>query len=128
MKTQRLSVEARPSANGYFQLADFAYRAGQVEAGDRAAKEAVRRTPSDQRNTVRSLIKDTKKQGAEFAKALEEAKKAERQQQKAGGEARRARPELRPPARDRRDGAAAPRRSGEARPAPLPIIAARKLT
>ena len=40
----------------------------------------------DQRNTVRSLIKDTKKQGAQFAKALEEAKKAERQQQKAGGE------------------------------------------
>jgi tetratricopeptide (TPR) repeat protein len=86
VETQRLSVESRPSANGYFQLADFAYRAGQVEAGDRAAKEAVRRTPSDQRNTVRSLIKDTKKSGAEFAKALEEAKKAERQQQKAGGE------------------------------------------
>jgi tetratricopeptide (TPR) repeat protein len=86
VKTQRLSVEARPSANGYFQLADFAYRAGQVDAGDRAAKEAVRRTPSDQRNTVRSLIKDTKKSGAQFAKALEEAKKAEREQQKAGGE------------------------------------------
>jgi tetratricopeptide (TPR) repeat protein len=84
VETQGLSVESRPSANGYFQLADFAYRAGQVEAGDRAAKEAVRRTPSDQRNTVRSLIKDTKKQGAEFAKALEEAKKAERQQQKSG--------------------------------------------
>jgi tetratricopeptide (TPR) repeat protein len=86
VKTQTLSVKSRPSANAYFQLADFAYRAGQVKAGDRAAKEAVRRTPSDQRNTVRSLIKDTKKQGAEFAKALKEAKKAERQQQKAGGE------------------------------------------
>lgn len=84
VETQGLSVESRPSANGYFQLADFAYRAGKVEAGDRAAKEAVRRTPSDQRNTVRSLIKDTKKQGAEFAKALKEAKKAERQQQKTG--------------------------------------------
>ena len=87
VKSQRLSVEARPSANGYFQLADFAYRAEQVEAGDRAAKEAVRRTPPDQRNTVRSTIKNTKKEGAEFAKALAEAKKAERQQQKAGGEA-----------------------------------------
>jgi tetratricopeptide (TPR) repeat protein len=86
VRAQERSVESRPSANGYFQLADVAYRAGQVEAGDRAAKEAVRRTPSDQRNTVRSLIKDTKKQGAEFAKALEEAKKAEREQQKAGGE------------------------------------------
>lgn len=87
VETQRISVEARPSANGYFQLADIAYRAGQVEAGDRAAKEAVKRTPSDQRNTVRSLIKDTKKEGTRFAKALEEARKAERQQQKAGGEA-----------------------------------------
>jgi tetratricopeptide (TPR) repeat protein len=84
VETQALSVKSRPSANGYFQLADFAYRAGQVETGDEAAKEAVQRTPSDQRNTVRSLIKDTKKQGAEFAKALEEAKKAERQQQKSG--------------------------------------------
>ena len=46
VETQALSVKARPSANGYFQLADFAYRAGQVETGDRAAKEAVRRTPS----------------------------------------------------------------------------------
>jgi len=84
VETQRLSVESRPSSNGYFQLADFAYRAGQVEAGDRAAKEAVRRTPSDQRNTVRSLIEDTKKAGAEFAKALEEAEKAEREQQRSG--------------------------------------------
>jgi hypothetical protein len=82
--TQTLSVKSRPSANAYFQLADFAYRAGQVKTGDRAAKEAVRRTPSDQRNTVRSLIKDTKKAGAQFAKALKDAKKAEREQQKSG--------------------------------------------
>ena len=69
-------MKSRPSANGYFQLADFAYRAGQVKTGDRAAEEAVRRTPPDQRNTVRSLIKDTKKQGAQFAEALKKAKKA----------------------------------------------------
>jgi tetratricopeptide (TPR) repeat protein len=85
VETQELSVESRPSANGYFQLADFAYRAGQVKAGDRAAEEAVARTPRDQRNTVRSLIKDTKKQGAEFAKALKEAEKAQREQQRQGG-------------------------------------------
>jgi hypothetical protein len=86
VKTQDLSVKARPSANGYFQLADFAYRAGQVKTGDRAAKEAIRRTPSDQRNTVRSLIKDTKKEGTRFAKALKEAKKEQRKQQRQGGE------------------------------------------
>jgi tetratricopeptide (TPR) repeat protein len=86
VETQELSAKSRPSANAYFQLADFAYRAGQVEAGDKAAQEAVRRTPRDQRNTVRSLIKDTKKQGAQFAKALAEAKKEQRKQQRQGGE------------------------------------------
>jgi tetratricopeptide (TPR) repeat protein len=85
VETQTLSVESRPSANGYFQLADFAYRAGQVETGDKAAKEAIQRTPRDQRNTVRSLINDTKKQGARLAKALKEAERAQRQQQRQGG-------------------------------------------
>ena len=86
VETQELSVEARPSANGYFQLADFAYRAGQVETGDRAAEEAVSRTPRDQRNTVRALIRDTKREGARFAKALAEARKEQREQQRASGE------------------------------------------
>jgi tetratricopeptide (TPR) repeat protein len=86
VRTQKLSVEARPSANGYFQLADFAYRAGRVKTGDQAAKEAVRRTPPDQRNTVRSLIKDTKKQDARFAKALEQAKKEQAKQQRQGAQ------------------------------------------
>ena len=81
VETQSLSVKARPSANSYFQLADFAYRAGRVKRGDRAAKEALKRTPRDQRNTVRSLVKDTKKQDAAFAKALKAAKK---QQKKSG--------------------------------------------
>jgi tetratricopeptide (TPR) repeat protein len=85
VETQELSVKARPSANGYFQLADFAFRAGQVKTGDRAGEEAVRRTPRDQRNTVRALIKDTKKQGAEFAEALKKAKKEQRKQQREGG-------------------------------------------
>jgi tetratricopeptide (TPR) repeat protein len=87
VETQQLSVESRPSANGYFQLADFAYRASQVETGDKAAEEAIQRTPRDQRNTVRALIKDTKKQGAEFAKALKAAKKEQRQQQRESAQA-----------------------------------------
>ena len=86
VEIQQAVLEERPSPNGYFQLADFSYRAGQVEAGDRAAKEAVRQSPSDQRNTVRSLIKDLKKQGAGIAKAVEEAEKAQRQA-RAKGEA-----------------------------------------
>ena len=43
---QAASLETRPSPNGYFQLADFAYRADQVARGDRAAREAVRQTLS----------------------------------------------------------------------------------
>jgi tetratricopeptide (TPR) repeat protein len=81
---QQQSLETRPSANGYFQLADFAYRADQVERGDRAAKEAVRRTPSDQRNTVRSLISDLKKQGRQIAAAVKEAEKAQAEARKKG--------------------------------------------
>jgi tetratricopeptide (TPR) repeat protein len=84
VKVQELSVKTRPSANGYFQLADFAYRADNVEKGDAAAKEAVRRSPADQRNTVRSLIKDLKKQGAQIAKAVKEAEKARKQAGKGG--------------------------------------------
>ena len=81
---QESALKSRPSPNGYFQLADFAYRADQVEKGDAAAKEAVQRSPSDQRNTVRSLIKDLKKQGKQIAKAVDEAKKAQREQAKQG--------------------------------------------
>ena len=84
---QELSLEARPNnPNGYFQLADFAYRADQTDRGDRAAKEAVRRTPSDQRNTVRSLVADIKKQGKQIAAAVKEAEKAQREARKKGQE------------------------------------------
>jgi tetratricopeptide (TPR) repeat protein len=78
VRTQAQAMKVRPSANGYFQLADFAYRGGKVKQGDQAARKAIQLTPRDQRNTVRALIKDTKKQGAQLAKALKEAKKAER--------------------------------------------------
>jgi tetratricopeptide (TPR) repeat protein len=84
VRTQQMAVDARPSANGYFQLADFAYRAGRVEKGDEAAKEAVRRSPADQRNTVRSLVKDLKTQGSQVAKAVKEAKKAQKEAGKGG--------------------------------------------
>jgi tetratricopeptide (TPR) repeat protein len=86
VEAQELGLKERPSANGYFQLADFAYRADQVEKGDEAARKAVRSSPSDQRNTVRSLIGDLKKQGRQVAKLIEEQERAERQATKQGGE------------------------------------------
>jgi len=86
-KAQRVAVKERPSANSWFQLADFYYRAGNEKAGDKAAAEAVRRTPSDQRNSVRDLIKTSKKEGAQIAKAIVAQRKAAKAQGKKGTEA-----------------------------------------
>jgi tetratricopeptide (TPR) repeat protein len=88
VKTQQAVVRAKSNPNAWFQLADFAWRAGNVKLGDRAAAQAVKLTPADQRNTVRSLIKETKKQDAELAKALaQQRKEAEKQGKTARGEA-----------------------------------------
>ena len=43
-------------------------------------------SPSDQRNTVRSLIKDLKEQGAKVVKLIEQQEKAERQARRQGGQ------------------------------------------
>jgi tetratricopeptide (TPR) repeat protein len=86
-RIQELAAEASPNANSYFQLADFAFRADQVEKGNEAAREAVRRTPSDQRNTVRSLIKDLRSQGKQVAAAVEQAEKAREEAREKGDEA-----------------------------------------
>src|SRR5690242_11686946 len=67
VKTQAIAANVRPSANSYYQLAQFAYAAGQVSQGDTAAAEAVRRTPKDLRNSVRAQVKEIKKQGAQLA-------------------------------------------------------------
>jgi tetratricopeptide (TPR) repeat protein len=79
IRAQELSVKSRPSANGYFQLADLAYRGDQVKKGDAASREAVRRTPADLRNNVRAQIEELKRQGRQIARALAEAEKAERE-------------------------------------------------
>ena len=53
-----------------------------MKTGDAAAAESVRLTPSDQRNTVRDLIKHAKKQGAQLVKAIKEQEKASEQASK----------------------------------------------
>jgi tetratricopeptide (TPR) repeat protein len=82
VKTQAISARAKPNPNAYFQLADFAYRAGDVKTGDRAGRKALRLTPSDQRNSVKDLLKQSKKQGAQIAKAVAQAKKQAKKQNK----------------------------------------------
>jgi tetratricopeptide (TPR) repeat protein len=78
VKTQALAAKGRPSANSYYQLAQFAYAGGEVRKGDAAGAEAVRRTPKDLRNSVIAQVKDIKKQGAQLAKAIKAQQKAQK--------------------------------------------------
>jgi hypothetical protein len=61
-------ADARPSAQTFYQLAYFAYAAGQQRKGDLAARQAVERAPKDQRAQVQSRIDDLLRQ-------IEEAKR-----------------------------------------------------
>jgi tetratricopeptide (TPR) repeat protein len=86
-EAQEIFAEARPSPNSYFSLAAIRYQIGRIGQGDRAAEEAVRRTPKDQRNVVRSQLEEVRKEGL---KAKRELKKSEEQAAKAAREARKA--------------------------------------
>jgi hypothetical protein len=81
-------AEQRPSPSSYFNVAAIAYQIGQIGKGDRASKEAVRRTPKDQRNTVRAQLDDAKKQGLKAKRQIkqskEQAKRAAKQAAKSG--------------------------------------------
>jgi tetratricopeptide (TPR) repeat protein len=80
---QRLAVRDNPTANSWFQLAEFAFRAGNEKLGERAGEKAARLTPTDQRNNVRDLVDRSRTQGREIAKAIAEQEKAAK---KEGGE------------------------------------------
>ena len=56
-------AEARPSAQTFYQLALFAYEAGQTRKGDLAGKRAIELAPKDQRAAVKAQIDAAKKQG-----------------------------------------------------------------
>jgi tetratricopeptide (TPR) repeat protein len=86
-EAQEIFAEARPSPNSYFSLAAIRYQIGRIGQGDRAADEAVRRTPQDQRNVVRSQLEEVRKEGL---KAKRELKKSEEQAAKAARDARKA--------------------------------------
>lgn len=75
-RAQEIFAEAQPSPIAYFNLAVILYQIGKIGRGDRAGDEAIRRTPSDQRNTVRAQIADARKEGIKLKR---ETKKAEKQ-------------------------------------------------
>ena len=56
-------TEARPSANTFFQLAVFAYAAGQTRKADLASAKSLELTPPDQRAALKQRLDAAKKQG-----------------------------------------------------------------
>jgi hypothetical protein len=83
-RAQEIVAEARPSPIAYFNLASIQFLSGRIAAGDRAAKEAIARTPKDQRNTVKAQIDEIRDRGL---KIKEETRKSEEQAAKAAKEA-----------------------------------------
>jgi tetratricopeptide (TPR) repeat protein len=83
---QRIVAEARPSPIAYFNLASIYYLVGKTGAGDRAGKQAIERTPKDQRNTVTAQLDEVRKRGLKIKK---QTKKAEDQAAQAAKEARK---------------------------------------
>ena len=87
-RAQEIVAEARPSPIAYFNLASIEYLIGRIAAGDRAADEAISRTPKDQRNTVRAQIDEVRERGLkikrETKKSEEEAAKAAKEAAKTG--------------------------------------------
>ena len=53
-------TEVRPDTSSFFQLAVYAYQAGQTRKGDLAAGRAVSLAPKDQRDTLKTRLKDAK--------------------------------------------------------------------
>jgi tetratricopeptide (TPR) repeat protein len=83
-RAQEIVAEARPSPIAYFNLASIEYLVGRITAGDRAADEAVKRTPKDQRNTVRAQIDEIRARGLKIKR---QTKKSEKEAASAAKEA-----------------------------------------
>lgn len=62
VRAAEIVAESQPSSIAYFNLARFAYAAGQTRKGDLAAARAVALAPPDQRPAVKSQV-DQLKQG-----------------------------------------------------------------
>jgi hypothetical protein len=63
VRAAEIVSDAQPSSQSFFQLAVFAYAAGQTRKGDLAATKAVELTPPDQRPSVKSTVDQVKEQG-----------------------------------------------------------------
>jgi hypothetical protein len=62
VQTAEIVADAQPSPQTYFQLALYAYAAGQTRKGDLAGRRAVELTPRAQRAAVRAQVANAKRQ------------------------------------------------------------------
>jgi hypothetical protein len=79
-KTQQIVAADQPSQNSYGNLAIFEYSAGDIPAGDAAAKKAVSLAPKSLRKQVSQQLDQIHKQAV---KQKEQQAKAQKQQAKA---------------------------------------------
>jgi hypothetical protein len=63
VRAAEIVAEAQPTAQTYYQLAVYAYAAGQTRKGDLAARKAVQLAPPDQRAAVKAQVDAAKQQG-----------------------------------------------------------------
>jgi hypothetical protein len=59
-KAQQIVVNAKPNANAFYQLAVYAYAAGDTRTGDLASQKAIELTPKDLQPALRERIKEAK--------------------------------------------------------------------
>jgi hypothetical protein len=74
---QKLYADANPSLGTLSQLALYQYLAGQIPAGDKTAKAAIKLATAANREQLKTRLKQAKTQGLQLKKEL---KKAEKQQ------------------------------------------------
>jgi hypothetical protein len=76
-EAQKIATEARPTLNNLYLLAQSAYLAFDYAAGDKAAKEAIAKTPATQQKNVEQQLAQAKKQAQKQEKAVKAAAKAQ---------------------------------------------------
>jgi hypothetical protein len=83
-RAQQIFADAQPSASTLGNLAIYQYAAGNQQAGDATAKQAVAKAPKVSRNQVKSQLASIKKQAKKFFAAQKAGAKASSGSQSAG--------------------------------------------
>jgi uncharacterized protein (DUF4415 family) len=74
---QAVFAAAKPSVNSYLTLAQFRFYSGDVAGAEEAGRKAGQEAPESQRATVKQVVDQYRKQGAQVQKQVEAAQKAQ---------------------------------------------------